>query len=39
MDIVSYIEKVPKGYGDRPKEDVKIAASGELPVSVGKDEL
>jgi peptidyl-prolyl cis-trans isomerase B (cyclophilin B) len=32
MDIVHAIENVPKGPGDRPKEDVKIAKSGELPV-------
>ncbi|EIN11283.1 hypothetical protein PUNSTDRAFT_62611 [Punctularia strigosozonata HHB-11173 SS5] len=32
MDIVHAIENVPKGPSDRPKEDVIIAASGELPV-------
>jgi peptidyl-prolyl cis-trans isomerase B (cyclophilin B) len=30
MDVVSYIEKVPKGPGDRPEKEVKIAKSGEL---------
>ena len=26
------MENVPKGPGDKPKETVKIAKSGELPV-------
>lgn len=30
MDVVKYIESVPKGYGDKPTEDVKIVKSGEL---------
>lgn len=30
MDVVSYIEKVPTGYADRPKQDVTIAKSGQL---------
>lgn len=29
-DIVEQIENVPKGRGDRPAADVKIAKSGEL---------
>ncbi|KAN0061549.1 Peptidyl-prolyl cis-trans isomerase B [Thecaphora frezii] len=33
MDVVSFIENVPKGYGDKPVKDVKIANSGELPLS------
>lgn len=32
MDIVYAIENVPKGHGDKPKEQVKIVKSGELPV-------
>ena len=31
-EIVEAIENVPKGYGDKPKEAVKIAKSGELLV-------
>ncbi|KAI9865992.1 MAG: Peptidyl-prolyl cis-trans isomerase B [Trichoglossum hirsutum] len=31
-DVVEKIEKVPKGAGDGPVEDVKIVKSGELPV-------
>lgn len=31
-DVVQKIENVPKGAGDRPLKDVKIAKSGELPV-------
>ena len=31
-EVVEAIENVPKGYGDKPKEVVKIAKSGELPV-------
>ncbi|KAF8973094.1 cyclophilin-like domain-containing protein [Flammula alnicola] len=37
MDIVTKIEKVPKGSGDRPSIDVIIADSGELPVEPVKD--
>ncbi|KAI9788671.1 MAG: Peptidyl-prolyl cis-trans isomerase B [Peltula sp. TS41687] len=32
FDIVQKIENVPKASGDKPKEEVKIAKSGELPV-------
>lgn len=32
MDVVTFIEKVPKGPGDRPREAVTIKKSGELPV-------
>ena len=31
-DVVEKIENVPKGAGDKPKETVKIAKSGELEV-------
>jgi peptidyl-prolyl cis-trans isomerase B (cyclophilin B) len=31
-DVVQKIENVPKGAGDKPLKDVKIAKSGELPV-------
>ncbi|EPQ31687.1 uncharacterized protein PFL1_01020 [Pseudozyma flocculosa PF-1] len=37
MDVVSFIENVPKGYGDKPSATVKIANSGELPVSGSAD--
>jgi len=37
MDIVHAIENVPKGGGDKPKEDVIIADSGELPPDVETD--
>lgn len=30
MDVVRYIESVPKSFGDKPAEDVKIKKSGEL---------
>ncbi|CAO1630719.1 unnamed protein product [Sympodiomycopsis kandeliae] len=30
MDVVRYIENVPKARGDKPLEDVKIVKSGEL---------
>jgi len=30
MDVVSTIENVPKGPGDKPKDPIKIAKSGEL---------
>ena len=33
MDVVQFIEKVPKGSGDRPREAVTIKKSGELPAS------
>lgn len=39
MDVVKYVEKVPKGYGDRPTEKVVVADSGELPVHKVKDEF
>lgn len=40
MDVVKYIEKVPKGPGDRPKEKVTIIDSGEVDhKSQVKDEL
>ncbi|CDR99337.1 probable cyclophilin b [Sporisorium scitamineum] len=40
MDIVKYIENVPKGYGDKPVHDVIIKDSGELPADEKvKDEL
>ena len=32
MDVVSAIEAVPKGSGDKPKQDVIIADSGEIPI-------
>ncbi len=31
-EVVAAIEDIPKGYGDKPKEDVVIAKAGELPV-------
>ncbi|ORY78102.1 cyclophilin-like domain-containing protein [Leucosporidium creatinivorum] len=37
MDIVYAIENVPKGSGDKPKEKVVIAASGELPIELELD--
>ncbi|KAJ6594132.1 cyclophilin-like domain-containing protein [Mycena capillaripes] len=37
MDVVNAIENVPKGRGDKPKEDVIIADSGELPLDVETD--
>ncbi len=33
FDIVDMIENVPKGQGDKPSKPVKVAKSGELPVS------
>ena len=42
MDIVKYIENVPKGPGDRPVPEVSIKDSGELPMGSEekvKDEL
>ncbi|KAF6763070.1 peptidylprolyl isomerase B [Ephemerocybe angulata] len=38
MDIVSQIENVPKGAGDKPAKDVVIADAGELPVETVADE-
>ncbi|CAE6511136.1 unnamed protein product [Rhizoctonia solani] len=38
MDIVSQIENVPKGSGDKPKEPVVIADSGELKIELEVDE-
>lgn len=41
-DVVDYIENVKTSYGDRPVKEVKVVASGELPVAaqdVPKDEL
>ncbi|KZT54220.1 hypothetical protein CALCODRAFT_439032 [Calocera cornea HHB12733] len=37
MDVVRAIENVPKGYGDKPKEPVVIAATGEIPLEVDAD--
>ncbi|KAK7005712.1 Peptidylprolyl isomerase B [Favolaschia claudopus] len=37
MDIVHAIENVAKGGGDKPKEDVIIADSGELPPDAETD--
>lgn len=40
MDIVKYIENVPKGYGDKPVHDVIVKDSGELSADEKvKDEL
>jgi cyclophilin family peptidyl-prolyl cis-trans isomerase len=39
MDVVKYIETVPKGPGDRPKEAVTISDSGEVSAKQVKDEL
>lgn len=33
MDIVTKIESVAKGGGDRPAKDVKIIKSGELDIA------
>lgn len=33
MDVVQYIEKVPKGPGDKPAQDVIVKDSGELAAS------
>jgi len=38
MDVVHYIENVPKGSGDRPVDDVIIVDSGELPIETTTDE-
>ncbi|KAJ6594116.1 cyclophilin-like domain-containing protein [Mycena capillaripes] len=38
MDIVHAIENVAKGGGDKPKEDVIIADSGELPLDEEPEE-
>lgn len=32
MEVVRAIEDTPKGARDRPREDVVIAKSGELPL-------
>jgi peptidyl-prolyl cis-trans isomerase B (cyclophilin B) len=32
MDIVTKIENAPTGFRDKPKDDITIADSGELPV-------
>ncbi|KZO93089.1 hypothetical protein CALVIDRAFT_486363 [Calocera viscosa TUFC12733] len=37
MDVVRAIENVPKGYGDKPKEPVVIAATGEIPLEVDEE--
>lgn len=37
MDVVSYIEKVPTGFADRPQEDVTIAKSGKLVEDAPKE--
>ncbi|KAG7002162.1 peptidyl-prolyl cis-trans isomerase B [Physcia stellaris] len=44
MDVVSKIEDVPKGMGDKPSKTVKIAKSGELeapeeaePATIGEE--
>ncbi|GAA5874922.1 hypothetical protein JCM5296_003873 [Sporobolomyces johnsonii] len=37
MDVVYAIENVPKGPGDKPKEKVVIAKSGELPIETQYD--
>lgn len=40
MDVVKYIEAVPKGPGDRPKDAVTIVDSGEVTFHTQvKDEL
>jgi peptidyl-prolyl cis-trans isomerase B (cyclophilin B) len=40
MDVVKYIEAVPKGAGDRPKDKVTIVDSGEVTFHTQvKDEL
>ncbi|CDO93178.1 unnamed protein product [Kluyveromyces dobzhanskii CBS 2104] len=43
MDVVHYIENVPRARSDRPKQDVKIAACGEVetvaPSDLANDEL
>ncbi|KAI8851924.1 putative cis-trans protein [Chytridium lagenaria] len=39
LDIVRKIESTPTNPGDKPKEEVVIADSGELPVEEEKEEL
>lgn len=39
MDVVKYIEKVPKAGNDRPAEPITVAKSGELSGHQVKDEL
>lgn len=36
-DVVETIENVPKGPGDKPKEAIKIAKSGELEAETKAD--
>ena len=42
MDVVRHIEKTPKNPGDKPKEDVIIAAAGheavETPFAVHRND-
>lgn len=38
FDVVDYIENVKTSYGDKPVKEIKIAASGELPVEETKAE-
>jgi peptidyl-prolyl cis-trans isomerase B (cyclophilin B) len=37
-EIVDKIQNVPKGSGDRPKEEVKIVKSGELEMPAESEE-
>jgi len=39
MDVVKYIEAVPKGPGDKPKEKITIQKSGEIKDHEVKEEL
>ncbi|TQS32993.1 hypothetical protein Golomagni_06677, partial [Golovinomyces magnicellulatus] len=39
MDIVKYIENVPKGYGDKPSSDVIVKDAGELPAAGGEEKV
>ncbi|CCE88770.1 Piso0_001549 [Millerozyma farinosa CBS 7064] len=41
FDVVKYMEGVPTSSGDRPRKELKIVATGEIPVneSSSKDEL
>jgi cyclophilin family peptidyl-prolyl cis-trans isomerase len=38
MDVVTKIENVPKGAGDKPSKPVKIAKSGVLDTPAAEDE-
>ena len=38
MDVVTAMENVPTARGDKPKEPVTIAKSGELPIEHESDE-